>query len=69
MIPVVLLVATLVIPGQPGMTRTVAADWPFFRSMAECQQAAQSMQNAPRIVDTILCEPHQLDVSTGRITR
>ena len=69
MIEVVLLVATLVIPGQPGTTRVVAADWPFFRTFKECQQAAASMERIPRIVDTVVCETHRLDLNTGRMER
>jgi hypothetical protein len=67
MIEVVLLVATLVIPGQPGTTRVVSADWPFFRTMQECQQAVIAMRAAPRVVDTVMCETHRLDIKTGRI--
>jgi len=69
MITVILLVATLVIPDRPGATRVVNANQPFFRTLIECQQAARSMENAPRIVEDIRCEYHQLDVSTGRIVK
>jgi|SoimicMinimDraft_4_1059732.scaffolds.fasta_scaffold13204_2 hypothetical protein len=69
MIEVVLLVATLVIPGQPGSTRTISADWPFFRSMEECRRAVMRMERSPRIVDTVMCEPHTLDTGSGRIVR
>ena len=67
MIEIVLLVATLIIPGQPGSTRAVAADQPYYRTMAECQRAAMGMEHAPRAVDTVTCEPHRLDVQTGRV--
>lgn len=67
MIQIVMLVATLVLPGQPGSTRVVAADYPYFRSLADCQRAAMSMQNIPRIVDTVVCEARVLDVATGRV--
>jgi hypothetical protein len=66
MIEVVLLVATLVFPGQPGSTRVVSAEWPFFRTMQECQAAVIKMANAPPSVMTIMCESHRLDLETGR---
>ena len=66
MIQVVLLVATVIVP-QYGSTRTVSADWPFFRTMAECQRAAAMMQNVPPPVGEIMCETHQLNLATGRI--
>lgn len=66
-IDVFLLVVTLAIPGHP--TRAVSAEWPFFRDVELCRQAAHSMQNAPPIADRIECEQHTLDVSTGRIVR
>lgn len=69
MITVILLVVTLVIPDRPGATHVVNAAQPFFRTLIECQQAARGMQSAPRIVEEIRCEYHQLDVSTGRVVK
>ena len=66
MIEIVMLVATLVLPDGPP-TRVVAADWPYFKTFAQCQQAAQSMQKIPRAVETVICERRILDVATGRI--
>jgi hypothetical protein len=65
-IEIVMLVATLILPDSPP-TRVVAAEWPFFRTFAECQSAAQSMQKIPRAVDTIICERRILNTATGRI--
>jgi hypothetical protein len=69
MIQIVMMVVTLVVPGQPGMTRAVSADWPFFRTMAECQKAVMSLEHAPPAVQTILCETHTLNTNTGRVMR
>ena len=66
MISVVLLVVTLSVPGFPG-TRAVAADWPFFRNFSECQQAVVGMRRLPLVVETVKCEPHVLNLATGRI--
>jgi hypothetical protein len=67
MIEVFMLVATLVGSGLPGPTRVVSAEWPFFRTMAECQQAVKSMQKIPRLVDTVVCEKRTLQMLTGRV--
>jgi hypothetical protein len=67
MIEIVMVVVTLAIPGH--VTRVVNAEWPFFRSMAECQKAVAHMRDAPPIADRIECEFHMLDVSTGRVVR
>lgn len=68
MIEVYLLVATIVFRGAPP-THAVPADQPFFRTLAECQQRVAQAQNAPPIVETLLCERAMLDPKTGRTTR
>lgn len=67
MIEVFMMVATLMMPTGPS--RVVSADWPYFTTMAECQQVVASLKNIPLNVETVMCEARWLDQSTGRALR
>jgi hypothetical protein len=67
MIDVILLVVTLSIPGHT--TRVVNAEWPFFRTMADCRRVVVAMHDTPPIAERIECERRVLDTNTGKVVR